>query len=135
MAVALILLTLKKNAVAQKIWFAPGVALLLGNLFNWIDYGYFSVIWIYWIYILFSLVEIGGLILIGLWVKEHDSTSPKAEPINEYSNFDSQDFYSVPLSNIIIGGADKLKTCSELLELGIITQEEFNAKKKQILGL
>ncbi len=31
--------------------------------------------------------------------------------------------------------ADELKKYKELLDSGIITQEEFNAKKKQILGL
>ena len=31
--------------------------------------------------------------------------------------------------------ADELKKCKELLDSGIITQEEFNAKKKQLLGL
>nr|MBQ8253028.1 SHOCT domain-containing protein [Lachnospiraceae bacterium] len=31
--------------------------------------------------------------------------------------------------------ADELKKFKELLDLGIITQEEFDAKKKQLLGL
>ena len=31
--------------------------------------------------------------------------------------------------------ADELKKFKELLDMGIITQEEFNAKKKQLLGL
>lgn len=34
-----------------------------------------------------------------------------------------------------IGGADELKKYKELLDSGIITQEEFEAKKKQLLGL
>ena len=36
----------------------------------------------------------------------------------------------VPQSN-----ADELKKFKELLDMGIITQEEFDAKKKQLLGL
>ena len=32
-------------------------------------------------------------------------------------------------------GADELKKYKELLEIGAITQEEFDAKKKQLLGL
>ena len=31
--------------------------------------------------------------------------------------------------------ADELKKYKELLDSGVITQEEFDAKKKQILGL
>ena len=31
--------------------------------------------------------------------------------------------------------ADELKKFKELLDMGVITQEEFDAKKKEILGL
>lgn len=34
-----------------------------------------------------------------------------------------------------ISAADELKKFKELLDMGIITQEEFDAKKKQLLGL
>ena len=37
------------------------------------------------------------------------------------------------VSSDIIGGADKLKIYKELLDSGVITQEEFDVKKKQIL--
>jgi hypothetical protein len=34
-----------------------------------------------------------------------------------------------------VSAADELKKFKELLDMGVITQEEFNAKKKQLLGL
>ena len=34
-----------------------------------------------------------------------------------------------------ISSADELKKFKELLDMGVITQEEFDAKKKQLLGL
>lgn len=34
-----------------------------------------------------------------------------------------------------LGTAEELKTYKELLDTGVITQEEFDAKKKQLLGL
>ena len=34
-----------------------------------------------------------------------------------------------------ISAADELKKFKELLDMGIISQEEFDAKKKQLLGL
>lgn len=34
-----------------------------------------------------------------------------------------------------IGAADELKKFKDLLDMGAITQEEFDAKKKQLLGL
>ena len=133
--VALLVFALKKNDVVQKVWFIAGAAMLWGRLIGWIDYGYFSYISESWKSILFGLIEIGGLTLLGLWIKEHDFVSAKAEPTNEYSTFDPQAVYSSPLSASAIGGADKLKMYKELLESGTITQEEFDAKKKQLLGL
>ena len=35
----------------------------------------------------------------------------------------------------VVSSADELKKYKELLDMGIITQEEFDAKKKQLLGL
>jgi predicted Zn-dependent peptidase len=34
-----------------------------------------------------------------------------------------------------VSTADELKKFKELLDSGVITQEEFDAKKKQLLGL
>lgn len=41
---------------------------------------------------------------------------------------------NMPVSSFT-SGADEIKKFKELLDLGIITQEEFDAKKKQLLGL
>lgn len=38
-------------------------------------------------------------------------------------------------SNVSTSNADELKKFKELLDSGVITQEEFEAKKKQLLGL
>ena len=45
--------------------------------------------------------------------------------------------YSIKPTTIVnaISPAEELKKMKELLDLGIITQEEFDAKKKQLLGL
>ena len=39
------------------------------------------------------------------------------------------------LSRPVYSTADEIKTYKELLDTGAITQEEFDAKKKQLLGL
>ena len=36
---------------------------------------------------------------------------------------------------IMFSGADEIKKYKELMDMGIISQDEFEAKKKQILGL
>ncbi|MEK4578926.1 MULTISPECIES: PH domain-containing protein [Bacillus] len=40
-----------------------------------------------------------------------------------------------PVSTAVISVADELKKFKELLDIGVITEEEFNAKKKQLLNL
>ena len=49
--------------------------------------------------------------------KQTTTPTPSAAPVSSVSN------------------ADELKKYKELLDIGIITQEEFDAKKKQLLGL
>ncbi len=42
---------------------------------------------------------------------------------------------NTPSTTSVISTADELKKFKELLDMGIITQEEFDAKKKELLGL
>ena len=42
---------------------------------------------------------------------------------------------NAPAASPAVSAADELKKFKELLDMGIITQEEFDAKKKQLLGL
>ena len=51
-------------------------------------------------------------------INENESKSPASEPT------------SAPTSNL-----DEIKKLKELLDLGAITEEEFDTKKKQLLGL
>ncbi|HAY19380.1 MAG TPA: hypothetical protein DCY17_00845 [Clostridiales bacterium] len=83
---------------------------------------------------LVSIVEIVALLFVGMWIKE-DATPAEAAPVNEYATFNPQSVYSTTAVSSTIGGADKLKMYKDLLDSGTITQEEFDAKKKEILGL
>lgn len=134
---ALLVLALKGNVSVKKIWFVPGAAASLGRLICWIQYGYFSYISAAWKMMFFGVIEIAAIFFIGMWLKE--SVAPvnaeSAEPINEYATFNPQAVYSGGASADALGGADKLKMYKDLLDSGTITQEEFDAKKKQILGL
>lgn len=57
----------------------------------------------------------------------------EATPINEYAAFNPQAVYAASAASSTISGADKLKMYKDLPDSGTITQEEFDAKKKQIL--
>ena len=132
--VVFVILTLKGNDVVKKIWFVPAAVLLLGCVIGWITGGYFEFLSAAWKSMLVSIVEIVALLFVGMWVKEIVAPA-EASPVNEYATFNPQSINSTPASSSAIGGADKLKMYKDLLESGTITQEEFDAKKKQILGL
>lgn len=132
--VVFVILTLKGNDVVKKIWFVPAAVLLLGCVIGWITGGYFEFLSAAWKSMLVSIVEIVALLFAGMWVKEIVAHA-EASPVNEYATFNPQSINSTPASSSAIGGADKLKMYKDLLESGTITQEEFDAKKKQILGL
>lgn len=132
--VVFVALTLKGNDVVKKIWFVPAAVLLLGCVIGWITGGYFEFLSAAWKSMLVSIIEIVALLFVGMWVKEVVAPA-EASPVNEYATFNPQSINSTPASSSAIGGADKLKMYKDLLESGTITQEEFDAKKKQILGL
>ena len=132
--VVFVVLTLKGNDVVKKIWFVPAAVLLLGYVIYWITDGYFEFLSVAWKSMLVSIVEIVALLFVGMWVKEIIAPA-EASSVNEYATFNPQSINSTPASSSAIGGADKLKMYKDLLESGTITQEEFDAKKKQILGL
>ena len=133
-AVVLIALSIKGNSAVKKIWFVPALVLLVGCVIGWINGGYFRYLSAAWKPILFGIVEIAALLFAGMWLKE-DALPAEAAPINEYATFNPQAVYSAPAPSSTIGGADKLKMYKDLLDSGTITQEEFDAKKKEILGL
>lgn len=131
-AVVLIIISIKGNSLAKKIWFVPACVMLLE--FVVICIRFFSVLDGLWELLVREIIEIVGLLFVGLWIKE-DATPVEAAPINEYSTFNPQAVYSTPAASSTVGGANKLKMYKDLLDSGIITQEEFDAKKKEILGL
>ena len=130
--VVVIVLAIKGSAAISKMWFLAGATLLLGNMIGWFQFNYFSRLSGTWEAILFAVVEAAALILCGLWLKNDTSTIASA-PVNE-------PLVSCPNGNgetptpEIIGGADKLLLYKDLLDSGAITQEEFDQKRKQILG-
>lgn len=132
--VVFVVLTLKGNDVVKKIWFIPAAVLLLGCVIGWITDGYFEFLSAAWKSMLVSIVEIVALLFVGMWVKEIVAPA-EASPVNEYATFNPQSINSTPASSSAFGGADKLKMYKDLLDSGTITQEEFDAKKKEILGL
>ena len=86
---------------------------------------------------LLGITEIVAILFVSIWLKENiaPAKAKTATPVNECATFNPQNVSSGSVSTDMIGGADKLKLYKDLLDSGAITQEEFDIKKKQILGM
>lgn len=127
-----ILLAINKSLELKSICFVSAPLLLFATICFWIEQNYFGKFDIVWLSMLQQLMEIVGLLFIGFWLNEEAKTFPFAP--NTYT-FAKQQLPNSNAASSVIGGADKLKTFKELLDSGTITQEEFDAKKKEILNL
>ena len=76
------------------------------------------------------MAESIAIILAGLWLKLVSFTV-KEDVVNGNLAFNAT---SAPYNSITTGGTDKIMMYKELLDNGTITQEEFDIKKKEILG-
>ena len=136
-AVLLMLLfvfALKGNDIVKKLWFTPAVFMLAYHVINIIqineiiDFSYYFSIRLL-LDICFPLfVTIAGLILTGLWLK-NDSSESEATT----AAMNSQAFSRTSVYSSAVSVADKLKAYKDLLDCGAITEEEFKAKKSELL--
>ena len=64
-------------------------------------------------------------------------SNAEAEIIVGFIRKQIEDIKNAPVGGVIqqISPAEELKKFKELLDMGIITQEEFDIKKKELLGL
>ena len=69
------------------------------------------------------------------WDKPQQSNE-KMEEVSKYVK-NRVDYYKNAKNAPVVADtpADEIKKYKELLDMGVITQEEFDAKKKQLLGL
>ncbi len=108
--------TSKKSQTIKKLWYVPGILFLLATI----------IYFFYWMFSIATLqlaVESVALFLTGLWLKVDFYTAK--EDVTPQATLSSP---------ITIGDADKIMMYKELLDNGTITQEEFDIKKKEILG-
>ena len=80
-----------------------------------------------------DLIRICMWFFIAVWLNENTNES-KTMVIE---NPEVENSYNVTekTSGLAIGNADKLKEYKELLDCGILTEEDFMEKKKELLGL
>ena len=83
--------------------------------------------------IIIDILNPEKIVLGGVFMRSHALLVPamKKEIEKVFNEYQSIDHTSVAS----ISAADELKKFKELLDEGIITQAEFDAKKKELLGL
>ena len=122
--IAVILWSILRNKDHKLIWLFPCICLAPFFAFiayanraeyNW-DGGYtsYAVNWMFYVSVALQICA-AAIMVIGMTGKELPFASPK--PVQKISE------------------ADELSKYKELLDNGVISQEEFDAKKKQLLGL
>ena len=64
-------------------------------------------------------------------------SNEEAEIIVNFIRKQIEDIKNAPVSGVVqqLSPAEELKKFKELLDMGVITQEEFDAKKKELLGI
>ncbi len=109
---------LNGSSAVRKLWVLPSAVMMLQYILHLIFVGNPYYMFGSWSLMIRAIVEVAALVFVGLWLKENVTSSA-----------------TTSASGSVLGGADKLKMYKELFDSGAITKEEFEAKKKQILGL
>ncbi|MCD7775119.1 MAG: SHOCT domain-containing protein [Clostridiales bacterium] len=120
----------EKGKIVSKLWFIPGALAAVTYLIQWIQGGSS-------VYIIIDIIEVVAYLMLGLWLVRSDEhyTGVQSVAVNECVTSEPQSINARETASFTVGDADRLKKCKELLDSGAITQEEFEAKKKEILGL
>ncbi|MDE7436008.1 MAG: SHOCT domain-containing protein [Lachnospiraceae bacterium] len=125
----------RKTSIAVKVlWMFPSVTFLIGYLNYWLYWRPFRYSIFEWKYTFSSIIEIAALFYTGLWLKrEMVAAGNTADQKKLHVAFKPQ--VAATQNYDVSIGADRLETYKSLLDAGIMTQEEFDDKKKQIVGL
>ncbi len=120
--VLLAFISLHKGNLVKYFWVIPVVFIVLYFLHSAIWYGYFRNISAHWESILVGLLRVLSILFSSLWLKSDyfiTSDTPTDTPMYTLAS--------------IAENVDRLKTCKSLLDCGAITEEEFQAKKAELL--
>lgn len=121
--VLLLILVLNKNQLIQYIWFLPAAFSLVEEAYGYIFLDYRLTLR----YALLAIFIVGSYLFVGLWLKADTYVAPSRKIATPRQIAHS----ASPESDTV----DRLKELKELLDTGVLTKEEFDAKKKQILGV
>lgn len=114
---------LKGKYNLPRFWYLPAVLYMISFFISAFKSHYISFEW----FLIEDIIPAAAYALVGLWLKAADH-SPVPKPVNSAPAASS----SCPSQAEVI---ERLKEYKSLLDCGVITEEEFQEKKKEILGL
>ena len=115
----------KKTKIQKYICFIPSALLVLNWIIQMVMGYHFD-----FLNLLSVLTEGAALLFAGFWLVDEYEPETTTEVLTFTPASSTPTCPSAPNT---IGGADKLMTYKKLLDEGIITQEEFEEKKKKVL--
>ena len=131
--IVLIALAMKNNKAVCAIWYLPAVFFLAGTAVGFGN-AYYDYEWL--THSATLITGTAALAFIGLWLREEvrlPKPDRKAEPLPVYCVPAPDADAQLPADSGDAG--EQLRKYKELLDDGLITQEDYDAKKKEILGL
>lgn len=123
--------------ITKFICFLPVIIMVITQFINGSPQIYLKNLSTYWRSAIVLVCWIVGNMFLGLWIwcecsNKLNSLASKV-PVNV--NFANSSNTHSSTASSVIGGADKLKAYKELLDSGVITEEEFEKMKQEVLGL
>ena len=136
----------KAEMVMKKIWYIPAS---LFSLYSFLSVMTEQFVMDLWRDIFCFVFGTSWILFVCLWLvfPYAQEKGERVEPPSVYGNYgistagepaaeyDKESYEAIPETTYEDKTIEQLKAYKELLDSGIITQEEFDAKKKQLLGL
>jgi len=119
---------------AKTIWFVPALCVIVG----WVIYAIQTISTAGWVNVVPSILN-NIVLAISLFLSMSYVVNPPRKPqievVEEVDEEKSEPVDDFAANNSELDAVEEMKKYKDLLDSGAISQEEFDAKKKQLLGL
>ena len=119
---------------AKTIWFVPALCVIVG----WVIYAIQTISTVGWVNVVPSILN-NIVLAISLFLSMNYVVNPPRKPqievAEETDEEESEPFDDFAPNTSELDAVEEMKKYKDLLDSGAISQEEFDAKKKQLLGL
>lgn len=123
----------KTAGITRKVWFLPGILHFSGFILNYGILGRYDFVWD-WQTVLINLVQAGGYLMVGLWfLAEQRERIPVSGPVNVYTDDHRESVSDFLVEDGTKEVEDALRSYRSLVNSGLMTEKEFEEKKRQLM--